>query len=72
MSKVVLEKEEIEEKYRAVREQLIAKKLELQRLIGNDDHNTQGKKLKSDDYYLKRIEKLNQELEQRDEKLKLL
>jgi len=45
MSKVVLEKEEIEEKYRAVREQLNAKKLEIQRLIGNDDHNTQGKKL---------------------------
>jgi len=38
MSKVVLEKEEIEEKYRTVREQLNTKKLELQRLLGSEDN----------------------------------
>ena len=74
MSKIVLEKEEIEEKYRVVREQLNSKKLDLQRLLGDghDDPHTRGKKLKSDDYYQKRIDELEKDLELRDEKQKRL
>lgn len=74
MSRVVLEKEEMEEKYRAVRDQLNSKKAELLRLVGDgsDDAVARGRKPKAEDIYAKRIEELERELDARDEKQKRL
>lgn len=70
MSRVVTEKEEIEEKYRAVRDQLNSKKAELARLLGDgsDDTAGRGRKQKAEDILNKRIEELEREIETRDEK----